>query len=171
METLSANDLWRLVLKQILHSGQWKLIFWLVEIILFQYLKYTFHWKRLFYHVGVYPLLKAVATNFLFTENGILSLRFFFEIIIAIRRRPIFFLKQILFLLEETFFKFFFQILTRMEVAFSSSEIKFFKESFILASGNGIFSNYKVCAFTQSFFHLVDTMLEIRCKPIFLNFF
>ena len=92
--------------------------------------------------MGVYPLLKAVATNFLFTENGILSLRFFFEIIIAIRRRPIFFLKQILFLLEETFFKFFFQILTRMEVAFSSSEIKFFKESFILASGNGIFTYY-----------------------------
>ena len=58
-----------------------------------------------------------------------------------------------------------------MEVAFSSSEIKFFKESFILASGNGIFTYYKVCAFTQSFFHLVDTMLEIKCKPIFFDFF
>ena len=32
-------------LKQILHSGQWKRIFWPVENILFQYLKYPFHWK------------------------------------------------------------------------------------------------------------------------------
>ena len=32
-------------LKRILHSGQWKRIFWLVENILFHYLKYLFHWK------------------------------------------------------------------------------------------------------------------------------
>ena len=52
-----------------------------------------------------------------------------------------------------------------MEVAFSSSGIDFFKESFILASGNGIFINYRLCAFTESFFHLVDTMLETRLNP------
>ena len=50
--------------------------------------------------------------------------------------------KKILFLLKETvFFILFFQILTRMEVAFRSSEIAFFKESFILASGNGFSIN------------------------------
>ena len=54
-----------------------------------------------------------------------------------------------------------------MEVAFQSSEIAFFKESFVLASGNGFSINYKLCAFIQSFFLLVQTILEIRCKPIF----
>ena len=44
-------------LKRILHSGQWKRIFWLVENILFQYLKYPFHlhlleiyFKRILYY-------------------------------------------------------------------------------------------------------------------------
>ena len=54
-----------------------------------------------------------------------------------------------------------------MEVAFRSSEIAFFKESFILASGNGFSINYKLCAFIRSFFLLVHTIFEIRCKPIF----
>ena len=57
-----------------------------------------------------------------------------------------------------------------MEVAFSFSEIEFSKESFILASENGIFINYKLCAFTQTFFHLVDTMLETRLNPFSLIF-
>ena len=75
--------------------------------------------------------------------------------------------KYILFLLEETVFFLFFQILIRMEVAFRSNEIAFFKESFILASGNGFSINYKLCAFIRIFFLLVDTILEIRCKPIY----
>ena len=54
-----------------------------------------------------------------------------------------------------------------MEVAFRSSEIKFFKESFIVAGGNGFSINYKLCAFIRSFFLLVHTILEIRYKPIF----
>ena len=58
-----------------------------------------------------------------------------------------------------------------MEAAFRSSYVEFFKESFILASGNGFSINYKLCAFIRSFFQLVDTMLEIRCKSIFFNFF
>ena len=37
------------VLKRILHSGQWKLIFWIVDTILCQYLKYPFHWKQFFH--------------------------------------------------------------------------------------------------------------------------
>ena len=58
-----------------------------------------------------------------------------------------------------------------MEVAFRSSEISVFKESFILASGSRFWINYKLCAFIWSFFLLVDTILEIRCKPIFFYFF
>ena len=58
-----------------------------------------------------------------------------------------------------------------MKVAFRSSEIVFFKESFILASGNGFSINYKLCVFIRSFFLLVDSIPEIRCKPIFFHFF
>ena len=81
--------------------------------------------------------------------------------------------KKILFLLEETFFFFFhfFQTLIRKKVAFGSSEIAFLKESFILAIGTGFLINYKLCAFIRSFFLLLDTILEIRCKPIFFHFF
>ena len=39
-----------------------------------------------------------------------------------------------------------------MEEAFRSNEIAFFKESFILASGNGFLINYKLCAFIRGFF-------------------
>ena len=58
-----------------------------------------------------------------------------------------------------------------MEVAFRSSETAFLKESFILASGNGFSINYKLCAFIRRIQWLVDTILEIRCKPIFFHFF
>ena len=58
-----------------------------------------------------------------------------------------------------------------MEVAFRSREIAFFKESFILASENGFLINDRLCAFIRSFFLVVDTRLEIRCKPIFFEFF
>ena len=57
-----------------------------------------------------------------------------------------------------------------MEVAFRSSEIAFFMESFILAGGNGFSINYKLFAFIWSFFLLMSTMLKIRCKPIFFDF-
>ena len=76
-----------------------------------------------------------------------------------------------LFLLDETVFLIFFQILIRMEVALRSSKIAFFKEYFILASGNRCSINYKLCPFIRIFFQLVDTILGIRCKPIFFDFF
>ena len=113
-----------------------------------------------------------MATNFLFSANDILSFTFF--------RRPLLQLegghfKKILLLLKETvffiLFYFFFQILIRMEVAFWSSEISFFREFFILAGGNGFPINYTFCAFTRSFFLVVETILQIRCKPIFFHFF
>ena len=48
-----------------------------------------------------------------------------------------------------------------MEEAFPSSEIAFFKESLILASGNGFSTNYKLCAFIRGFSLLVDTILKL----------
>ena len=48
-----------------------------------------------------------------------------------------------------------------MEEAFRSSEIAFFKESFILADGNGFSINYKLCVFIRIFFLLVDTILKL----------
>ena len=42
------------VLKQILRPGQWKWIFRLMETILFQYLKYPFHWKQFFHLLEIY---------------------------------------------------------------------------------------------------------------------
>ena len=52
-------------------------------------------------------------------------------------------------------------MLIRMEVAFRSSEIAFFKESFILASGNGFSINYKFCAFIRSFFFWWEKLLTL----------
>ena len=54
-----------------------------------------------------------------------------------------------------------------MEAVFRSSEIVFFKVSLIVATGNGFSVNCKHCAFIQSSFLLVDTILEITCRPIF----
>ena len=99
--------------------------------------------------------------DFLFSENDILSFTYFWKPLLQLEGGQYFF-KKILFLLEKTvFFKFFFQILIQMEEAFRSSEIAFFKESFILASGNGFSINYKLCAFNRSFFSLVDTILKL----------
>ena len=56
-----------------------------------------------------------------------------------------------------------------MEAAFWSSGIALFKESFILASGNGFSINYKFYAFIRNFFLLVDAMLQIQCRPIFFD--
>ena len=108
-----------------------------------------------------------MTTDFLFSENDVLSFRLFWKPLLQVERGQ--YLKKKLISTRGS--RFFFQILTRMEVAFRSSEIGFFKESFILARGNGFSINYKLCAFIRSFFQLVDTMLEIRCKLVFFVFF
>ena len=54
-----------------------------------------------------------------------------------------------------------------MEAVFQSSEIAFFNKSFILASGNGFSVNCKPCGSIQSSLLLMDTILEIKCRPIF----
>ena len=115
-------------LKRILNSGQWKRIFWLVENILFQYLKYPFHWKQFFHLLEIYfkRIIYYRQWQWIFClVERIFFYSYFFETIIAIRRGQ-YLLKKILFLLEETvFFNFFFQILSRIEVAFRSSKITF----------------------------------------------
>ena len=58
-----------------------------------------------------------------------------------------------------------------MEVAFWSSEIALFKESFILASGNGFSINYKHCAFIRNFFLLVVQCLKLSENQFSLIFF
>ena len=111
-----------------------------------------------------------MATEFLFTGNDILSFRFFWKALLQ-QKGSHYFIKKICNCRRNRFLQLFFQILTRMKVAFRFSEIAFFKESFILASRNGFSINYKLCAFIWNFFLLVDAMLEIRCKPVFFNFF
>ena len=96
--------------------------------------------------------------DFLFSENDILSFTYFWKPLLQLGGGQYFFKKI---LLKTVFFNFFFQILIQMEEAFRSSEIAFFKESFILASGNGFSINYKLCAFNRSFFSLVDTILKL----------
>ena len=49
-----AFPLSKLIFQQILHSGQWRLILWLMETISCQYLKYPFHWKRFFHLLEIY---------------------------------------------------------------------------------------------------------------------
>ena len=144
---------------------------WLMETILCQYLEYPFHWKRFFHLLEIY--FKRIhyysqwqRISFLAETIFFHSLFFFLETIIASRGRPTFL--NILFLLEETVF-FFFLALIRMEVAFRSSEIAFFRKSFVLAIGNGFLINYKLYALIRSFSLLVDTIYEIRCKPIFFH--
>ena len=105
--------------------------------------------------------------DFLFSGDDILSFTFFFETIIASSGRPKFF-KHLVSARRNRFL--FFQALIRMEVAFRSSEIAFFRESFVLASGNEFLINCELYAFIRSFSLLVDTVLEIRCKPIFFHF-
>ena len=106
---------------------------------------------------AIFPFLKQILYYsqrqqiFYLVETIFFHSHFFLETITVIRGRPIF-LKNILFLLVETVFFFPFFQMIRMELAFRSNEIAFFKESFILASGNGFSINYKLCVFIRSFF-------------------
>ena len=74
-----------------------------------------------------------MATEFLFTGNDILSFRFFWKALLQ-QEGSHYIIKKICNCRRNRFLQLFFQILTRMKVAFRFSEIAFFKESFILAS-------------------------------------
>ena len=146
---------------------------WLMPTIFCQYLEYHFHWKWFFHLLEIYfkriPYYSQWQRIFFLVETIFIhSLFFFLETIIASRGRPKF-LKHLVSARRNRFL-FFFQVLIRMEVAFRSSEIAFFRKSFVLASGNEFLINCKVYAFIRSFSLLVDAILEIRCKPIFFLF-
>ena len=175
-----------LIFQQILHSGQQKLLFWPAKTILFQYLKNSFHWKQFFRNIfQTNPLLQTVATDFLFSGNDVLPFTFFWKPLLQLVGNQN--LKNVLFLLEEIVFFLLFQIAIRISFSVQSrkfkqqkyllfklpwfSEIKFFKEYFVLASGNGFLINYTLCGFIRSFFLLVNTILQIRCKPVLFDFF
>ena len=111
-----------------------------------------------------------MATDFLFSGNDIFSFTFFWKPLLQLEGDQ--YLKtNLISARRNRFCYFFFQILIRMEVVFRSSEIAFFKESFILSCENGFSINYKLCAFIRSLFLLVSTILEIKQKAIFFHFF
>ena len=101
-----------------------------------------------------------MATDFLFSGDDILSFTFFLETIIASRGSPKF-LKHLVSARRNRFL--FFQALIRMEVAFRSSEIAFFRKSFVLASGNGFLINCKLYALNlfSSIFFIPNLTAEV----------
>ena len=129
------------VLKQILHSSQWKRIFRLVETISFQYLIYPFHWKQFFHLLEIYFKRILYYSQWqrisCLLETIFFHSEFFGNHYCNWKEANNFKKNLISATVEETIFFNFFQILTRMEVFFRFSEITFFKESFILASWNG----------------------------------
>ena len=112
------------------------MIFWIVEIIVCQYLKYPFYWKQLFHLLEIYFKRILYYSQwqriFFLVETIFFHSYFFGKPLLQLEGGQYF--KKILLLLEEIVFFNFFQIMIRMEVAFQSSEITFFKESFIQAS-------------------------------------
>ena len=143
-----------------------------METILCQYLEYPFHWKRFFYLSEIYFKRILYYSQwqriFFLVETIFFHSLLFFGNHSASRGSPKF-LKHLVSARRNRFL--FFQALIWMEVAFRSSEIAFFRKSFVLASGNGFLINCKIYVFIRCFSLLVDTILQIRCKPIFFHFF
>ena len=109
------------VLKRILHSGQWKQIFLLVETILFQRLKYLFHQKQFFHLLEIYfkqiLYYSQPQRIFCLVETIFFHSDFFRNHYCDLRKANIF-LKNLIFTRGNCFIQFVFQKLTQMEVAF-----------------------------------------------------
>ena len=109
------------VLKRILHSGQWKQIFLLVETILFQHLKYLFHQKQFFHllEINFKQILfySQPQRIFCLVETIFFHSDFFRNHYCDLRKANIFF-KNLIFTRGNCFIQFVFQKLTQMEVAF-----------------------------------------------------
>ena len=97
-----------LFLQQILSSGQWKLIFWLVETLLLKFLQYPIYWKQFFHLMEIYfkRILYYGQWQRIFVERYSF-IHIFFGSSIVFRGSPTF--KNILFLLVETVFLNFFR--------------------------------------------------------------
>ena len=129
-----------------------------------QHPKYPFYWKQLFHLLEIYfkrILYYRQWQQIFFLVETIFSYSHFFgKPLLQLEGGQYF--KKVLFLLEETVFFNFFQIMIRMEVAFRFSEIQFFKECFILASGNEFSINYKILF--GAFFYRWTEFLKLGVK-------
>ena len=109
----------------------------------FQYLKYPFYWKQFFHLLEIYfkrILYYSQWQHFLFSGNDILSFTLFRNHYCS--KRETYVLKKSFISARGNRFLQFIQILIQIKVTFRSSEIAFFKESFILASGNRCSINF-----------------------------
>ena len=102
------------VSKRILSSGQRKQIFWLVETIFYQYLKYaqiSLPLEGVFPSLGnmfeTNPLLQSVANNLLFSGNNIFSFRFFWKPLLQLEGGQDFFAKNLISARRNRFLQFF----------------------------------------------------------------
>ena len=113
---------------------------------MYQHIKYPVYWRQLLHLLEIYFKRILYCSQwqriFFLVETIFFHSHFFWKPLLQLEGGQYF--KIILFLLEETVFFNFFQIMIRMEVAFRSSEIVFFKESFILASEKGFSINCKL---------------------------
>ena len=96
----------------------------------------------------------AIGNGFSFKWKRCSFIHIFVQTIIAIRRRPIF-LKNLVSAGRNRLLYFFSDT--------DSNGSSFLVQWFSI--------NYKLCASIRSFFLLVDTILQIRCKPILFHFF
>ena len=93
------------------------------------------------------------------------------ETILEIKCRPTF-KRRTLFLLVETIFSDFCRYSCEWKHIFPASGNGVFIKSFMRTSAYGFWVNFKPCAFIQSFFFLLlESITEIRCKPVFFDFF
>ena len=105
-----------------------------------------------------------MATDFLFNGNDILSFIFSLKPLLPLERDQ--YLKKILFLLVKPLFFIFFRHRFKWKQSFGplksyiSTNLSFWLLETVLII-------YKPFAFIQSFFLLVDTIHEIKCKPFF----
>ena len=158
--------------KRILHSGSWKLIFCLAETSLFQYLKYPLHLKHIFYLLEIY--FKRILccsqwqSNFCLVET-IFSHSHFWEALLQLEGGR-YFLKNLI-SVRGNHFREIFSDTDWNGSCFLVQWNHIFQGILLSGKRKRIFALFKLCAFFRSFFLLVDNILEIRCKPVFFNFF
>ena len=79
--------------------------------------------------------------------------------------------RPILFMLVETILLYFCRYSCEWKQLFMANGNGIFIKSFITTSVYGLCVNFKLCAFIQSFFLLLESITGIRCKSVFFNFF
>ena len=142
-----------------------------METILCKYLKYPFHWKQFFIswkYILSESFITVSGNGFSFQWRRYSFIHIFFGNHYCNQREAKVFKTSCI--CQKKLLSFFSGIDSN-ESSFRSSETAFFRKFFVLASGNGFLINYKLYAFIRTFSLLVETILEIRCKPFFFHFF